>query len=61
MKKLVRNLSDPAARRFWEQTEQTAAVVRTWPAWKRGVTEAAPSESPSPASGQPRSDRSSRP
>ena len=35
-KKIVRNMSTPEARAFWENVEKTAAEVRKWPAWKRG-------------------------
>jgi hypothetical protein len=35
VKKIVRNLSTPESRAFWEGIERTAAEVQTWPPWKR--------------------------
>lgn len=30
-----RNLSTPASRAWWAEAERAAAIVRTWPDWKR--------------------------
>jgi hypothetical protein len=35
MNKIKRNMSAPESRRFWADIERTAAVVATWPAWRR--------------------------
>jgi hypothetical protein len=35
MKKILRNMATRESRAFWEAAERSAAVVETWPAWKR--------------------------
>jgi hypothetical protein len=35
MKKILRNMATEQSRNFWESAERSAAVVETWPAWKR--------------------------
>lgn len=35
MKKVKRNLSTPAARKFWQAVKKDAAAVRKLPSWKR--------------------------
>lgn len=41
MKKIVRNMSTPESRAFWQSAERNAIEVRTWPAWRRaGINEA---------------------
>jgi hypothetical protein len=40
MTKIVRNMSTPESRDFWESIERSSAEVRQWPAWKRaGINE----------------------
>lgn len=34
-RKIIRNLSTPEAREWWRTAEEAAAVVATWPDWKR--------------------------
>jgi hypothetical protein len=35
VKKIVRNMSTPESREFWEGIERSSIEVRQWPAWKR--------------------------
>jgi hypothetical protein len=35
MKKIVRNMSTPESRKFWEDAGKASAEVATWPDWKR--------------------------
>lgn len=35
MSKLKRNLESQESRDFWRLADETAAQVRTWPAWRR--------------------------
>jgi len=32
---IVRNMSTPECREFWESAERAAAEAETWPDWKR--------------------------
>lgn len=34
----LRRLDTDEDRRFWQAVDEAAAEVRTWPAWKRGVS-----------------------
>ena len=45
---LRKNKDDAEGRAYWEYIEQTAAEVRGWPSWKRGVSE--PASTPDEAS-----------
>jgi len=35
MKKIIRNMSDPSSRAFWESTKRSASGVQQWPDWKK--------------------------
>lgn len=35
MTKIIRNMSTPEARRYWESAKRIAAEVETWPAERR--------------------------
>jgi hypothetical protein len=35
VKKIVRNMSTPESRAFWERIERSALEIQHWPAWRR--------------------------
>lgn len=58
MSKIVRNMSTPESRAFWEQVDRAAREVEQWPEWQKGWidipdTRREPRVAPEPVAAEP--------